>query len=269
VRSLVARKAGITYRVQWTLGCVLAASLLIAASTARGESGNDARRRPEEVAPQQLAPARADATLFMDVNATEDQIAGARKEIMRSRFIRRFAFVSKDDAVAEVRGDTQFEGVDASQLPTSFRMIVIRPASVLQLQAIFHSLPGVDELMASPPIQRRQQEQRRRCGERGQLQVFVQIGSDDEAPNIEKALQSFPEVQSARFVSHRESRRRFACIFAHTNLVDSASERDLPESFDVELKPNADAEALIARVRALAGVDDIRTTLEAPPYATS
>jgi hypothetical protein len=51
--------------------------------------------------------------------------------------------------------------------------------------------------------------------------------------------------------------------------VDSASERDLPESFDVELKPNADAEALIARVRALAGVDDTRTALEALPYATS
>lgn len=97
-----------------------------------------------------------------------------------------------------------------------------------------------------------------------ELSVYVADDlSDTDRAEIERQLSAEDAVAGVTFVSKADALRRFAATFSDLAATITALEQNpLPASFDVRLRPSESAQervdALVTRLRATAGVDDVR-----------
>ena len=89
--------------------------------------------------------------VFMNVDATQSQIAGVRSALddaVTSKRVRTYQFLNKEDALNEFKRLTQnnpslSEGIDAQSLPPSFRVAPTKAELTKVLAAQYETLPGV------------------------------------------------------------------------------------------------------------------------------
>ncbi|CAB5016855.1 MAG: FtsX-like permease family protein [Actinobacteria bacterium] len=89
--------------------------------------------------------------VFMNVDATEAQIAAVQRQLVNDPEVRDFKYLTKDDALTEFRRlfkdqPDLVNSVDAAALPSSFRVAPIKAELTKTVADRFQSQPGVDEV---------------------------------------------------------------------------------------------------------------------------
>ena len=89
--------------------------------------------------------------VFMTVDATNTQISDVRSALKSDPQVKKFTFLDKKAALAEFkrifRKDPDLtRNVDASSLPTSFRIVPTRAELTPAIQRRFQTQPGVDQV---------------------------------------------------------------------------------------------------------------------------
>ncbi len=89
--------------------------------------------------------------IFMNVDATEAQIAAVQRQLVNDPEVRDFKYLTKDDALIEFRRlfkdqPDLVNSVDAAALPSSFRVAPIKAELTKTVADRFQSQPGVDEV---------------------------------------------------------------------------------------------------------------------------
>ncbi len=89
--------------------------------------------------------------IFMNVDATEAQIAAVQRQLVNDPEVRDFKYLTKDDALTEFRRlfkdqPDLVNSVDAAALPSSFRVAPIKAELTKTVADRFQSQPGVDEV---------------------------------------------------------------------------------------------------------------------------
>jgi cell division protein FtsX len=91
----------------------------------------------------------------MSVGATKLQTSDVRAALRRSDAVRRFAFVSPDQGLAQARrqspDNTALRDADPSALPASFRVTLADKHRGAGFKADFEKRPGVDEVLETSP----------------------------------------------------------------------------------------------------------------------
>lgn len=89
--------------------------------------------------------------IFMNVDATDAQIAAVQRQLVNDPEVRDFRYLTKDDALSEFRRlfkdqPDLVNSVDAAALPSSFRVSPIKAELTKTVADRFQSQPGVDEV---------------------------------------------------------------------------------------------------------------------------
>lgn len=89
--------------------------------------------------------------VFMNVDATDAQIAAVQRQLVNDPEVRDFRYLTKDDALTEFRRlfkdqPDLVNSVDADALPSSFRVAPIKAELTKTVADRFQSQPGVDEV---------------------------------------------------------------------------------------------------------------------------
>ncbi|CAB4664843.1 unannotated protein [freshwater metagenome] len=89
--------------------------------------------------------------VFMNVDATEAQIAAIQRQLVNDPEVRDFKYLTKDDALTEFRRlfkdqPDLVNSVDAAALPSSFRVAPVKAELTKTVADRFQSQPGVDEV---------------------------------------------------------------------------------------------------------------------------
>ena len=89
--------------------------------------------------------------IFMNVDATEAQIAAVQRQLVNDPEVRDFKYLTKDDALTEFRRlfkdqPDLVNSVDAAALPSSFRVAPVKAELTKTVADRFQSQPGVDEV---------------------------------------------------------------------------------------------------------------------------
>jgi cell division transport system permease protein len=89
--------------------------------------------------------------VFMNVDATDAQIAAIQRQLVSDPEVRDFKYLTKDDALTEFRRlfkdqPDLVNSVDAAALPSSFRVAPIKAELTKTVADRFQSQPGVDEV---------------------------------------------------------------------------------------------------------------------------
>lgn len=89
--------------------------------------------------------------VFMNVDATEAQIAAVQRQLVNDPEVRDFKYLTKDDALTEFRRlfkdqPDLVNSVDAAALPSSFRVAPVKAELTKTVADRFQSQPGVDEV---------------------------------------------------------------------------------------------------------------------------
>ena len=89
--------------------------------------------------------------VFMNVDATDAQIAAVQRQLVNDPEVRDFRYLTKDDALTEFRRLVKDQpdivnSVDAAALPSSFRVAPIKAELTKTVADRFQSQPGVDEV---------------------------------------------------------------------------------------------------------------------------
>ncbi|MBJ7282334.1 MAG: ABC transporter permease [Acidimicrobiia bacterium] len=89
--------------------------------------------------------------VFMNVDATDAQIAAVQRQLVNDPEVRDFRYLTKDDALTEFRRlfkdqPDLVNSVDAAALPSSFRVAPIKAELTKTVADRFQSQPGVDEV---------------------------------------------------------------------------------------------------------------------------
>lgn len=90
--------------------------------------------------------------IFMEVDAGEAQIADVRAQLEADEDVRRFDFLTKEDAYEEFKRifrdqPALIESTTPEALPTSFRVAPTEAELTEQVKRRFESVPGVDEVI--------------------------------------------------------------------------------------------------------------------------
>ncbi|HYV60047.1 MAG TPA: permease-like cell division protein FtsX [Acidimicrobiia bacterium] len=236
---------------------LMAGGLFVACSGGNEQNG-------KELPAARLPRSGSDVAIFMDIGATQNQISRLRGALGHARSVRRFAFVSPEDGLPEIRrqapDDSTFRDTDPSELPPAFHVVLRDRTATAEFKADFESRAGVDEVVETPPSQRVDPERARRCtGPAPRVEVYMKIDATaDEINAVEAALARDSTITQVRRVSQQEALLQFRCLFAdQPDLRDSVSADALPASFRLELAPGVDAAALENRYSTVAGVDEV------------
>ncbi|MEI8336613.1 MAG: permease-like cell division protein FtsX [Actinomycetes bacterium] len=89
--------------------------------------------------------------VFMNVDATDAQIAAVQRQLVNDPEVRDFKYLTKDDALTEFRRlfkdqPDLVNSVDAAALPSSFRVAPVKAELTKTVADRFQSQPGVDEV---------------------------------------------------------------------------------------------------------------------------
>ncbi len=93
--------------------------------------------------------------IFMKVDATDNQIAAVQTKLDNDRDIKRYRFLTKDDALREAknlfRNDPDLaNSLEADTLPASFRVTPLRAERTEAIANRFRPLSGIDEVKSAP-----------------------------------------------------------------------------------------------------------------------
>jgi cell division protein FtsX len=242
-------------------------AVLVAAAVLTTALPAGAAERPREVPYGQLHG--PDDEIFMQVKATPEEISGVRRAIEHSSLVARFAFLDQQSAFEEFRRIFRKEPdlvahVDATSLPTSFRIELRNHDDRMRFRTRFDRLDGVDVVEAPLTKAERTASERRkaalaeRCGQTAPVEVFLTVKATaaDEAA-VEAALQAMPDVVGVHEVTRSEAKTVFDCLFADDpHLTKSVDPDSLPVSFRLAVRPGADVRALASSAELLHGVDE-------------
>ena len=245
------------------LGGLLAVGLAVACSSGSGNASG------KELSAARLPRNRSDAAVFMSVGASKAQISDVRGALRRSDVVRRFAFVSPEEGLEQIRrqapDNTALRDAVPSELPASFHVTLAEPGRAAKFKADFENRPGVDEVVETPPEQRLDPDRVRRCsGSIPDAEVYMNFDAGpDQIAAVQAALMNDPAVVQLRSVSQQEAFSQFKCLFAdRPDLVGSVTADALPASFRLELVPGTDPATLNDRYSTVAGVDEVVSTKE-------
>jgi cell division protein FtsX len=237
---------------------------LIAIGLAVACSSGSAKSSGKELSAALLPRNRSDAAVFMAVGASKAQISDVRAALRRSDAVRRFAFVSPYQGLEQARQqapeNTALRDVDASALPASFHVALVKRSEAAGFKASFEKRPGVDEVVETSPAQRLDPDRVRRCsGTAPDAEVYMKVdASPEQIAAVQVALVNDPAVARLRSVSQQEAFSQFRCVFAdRPDLLEATSAEALPPSFRLELKPGADPATLKDRYATVGGVDEV------------
>lgn len=92
--------------------------------------------------------------IFMNVEATQNQIDEIQTELDESDDVERYTYLSKDDAYEEFQRlfqteEALVENVDADALPPSFRVVPVQPEFTESIVNRFSGRTGVDEVISA------------------------------------------------------------------------------------------------------------------------
>jgi len=92
-----------------------------------------------------------EAEIFMNVKATKQQIGDVRQDLRNDKDVKSFRFLNKQDALQEFkrifRKDPDLvKNINASALPTSFRIVPKRAELTPRIQSRYQAVPGVDDV---------------------------------------------------------------------------------------------------------------------------
>lgn len=266
---------------------MLAAVVFVAAGAVLMSGGGVAAARPN--ASEVPTIADPDGEIFMKVHATPAQIAAVRTRVLHSKLVRRFAFLSKQDAMREFRkiyGDNErlMAQTSAEMLPTSFVLTFAKGVKATAIKHSFEGGRGVDEVRSRRnnglSDDDRDRFERgcaflRRNPDAGDVEIFMTVGaSAAQTDAVRDSLAQNPDVKSFTSVSHRAALREFRKTFADKpKLLRGMTSADLPTSFRVRLTRGGDdvflgvvpqgspTDLFIDAANALPGVDESRVQL--------
>ncbi len=92
--------------------------------------------------------------IFMGVHAGQNQIDAVRDDLSKSKDVKTFKFLTKNDALKEFKKifanqPSLVENVKADVLPTSFRVTPVTAELTAQVKNSFKNRPGVDEVVTA------------------------------------------------------------------------------------------------------------------------
>jgi cell division protein FtsX len=200
----------------------------------------------------------------MSAGASKAQISDVRAALRRSDAVRRFAFVSPEEGLEQLRrqapDNTVLRDAHPSELPVSFHVTLAEPGRAAGFKADFEARAGVDEVVETPPAQRVDPDRVRRCsGSASDAQVYMKVdASPEQIAAVQVALSNDPAVARLNFVNQEEAFSQFKCVFAdRPDLVESVTADALPASFRLELVPGTDPATLNDRYSTVEGVDEV------------
>jgi cell division protein FtsX len=232
---------------------------------------------PREVAVDTLGSA-VDAEIFMDVNATPQEVAGVRTAILQDGAeIARFEHLSKHDAYEEFK---RLFGKDLNlvartnpkELPESFRVELHQGVTFRSTQRRFDALPGVDQVVKPAILPTKisakklldlceSAKQARRYYNANVVLVFLAVDPKKTAVAVVRtAIESSPLVKQFTYLDHQAALKEFRHLFRrHPQIIAGTRASDLPESFRVTVVNRTSVNAFIAGMRVLSSVDTVTT----------
>lgn len=213
---------------------------------------------------------RADAEVFMDLNASDAEVKAVRAEIERSDVVRTFAFVSKHDAMRSFRQlfadqPALIATTTAEELPVSFVLRFVKGEDSVAFVRQVSRRTGVDEVKdrhKNTGMPRREVE--RICAARpgagpGDVEVYLFMDATTvETDAVQATLETAPAVQSFRFLSRDAALTEFQRIFAHKpKLLESTTADQLPTSFRLDLATGQPVDELLQQLAHMPGVEEV------------
>lgn len=155
------------HRMRWVVSAVAAVLVvtLVAIATVVLRGGGDTptiqtpTSPPHQVSTGRLLPNQSNLVVFMRADASDDEVGAVRRTIVESDAIRRYAFLSHQEALREYRRHTAdnpalSEDITADVLPESFRIELRDCSAISDLRAFFEQLPGVDAVQLAAGLSR-------------------------------------------------------------------------------------------------------------------
>lgn len=244
--------------VRGGLVVVLACAAILATASAVASVG------AKEVAP--TAVPHPDVEVFMKVAATPAQVAAVKRLVRETDAVRRFAFLDHAAAFAEFQqvfhGMPDMLGkVTAGDLPESFRLQLTRRKQAPAVVRRFRGRGGVGQVNG-PPKSPSAEELRRliaECRARDfDIEVFMRVDATQEQVDaLQAEILEEGDVTLVRHLDHQDALKKFrAVVGGNAMLRDSLTAADLPESFELRVPPQRQAEVQTYLGRA-AGVDTV------------
>jgi cell division protein FtsX len=220
------------------------------------------------------------AEIFLEVDASDDEIAGVRAAVEQSSAVKRFAYSDKDTALATFqrlfRGDPDLLAkVIADVLPVSF-IVRLRPdAKQPKFARTFERIQGVESVVV--PSGRGSRAVESICNAldaarmRGfnDLEVFMMIDPDPGAVDaVRVILEASPLVERFDHLDKEDALKEFKRIFrADADITMNIDAADLPESFRVWVGSSVDPAPLVETLTAAPSVEHVVPSPVLPPGA--
>jgi cell division protein FtsX len=209
---------------------------------------------------------RSHSEVFMEVEATEPEIAFVRSKLRRRPDVQVFAFLDHPAALAEARrifkDDDEFvKSLTADALPTSFRVRFRSHVDHGAFQTEFERLPGVDEVQFTPTKQhvrkaRALDARARACRGEVDAEVFMAVRATTEQEDaVAAVLAAMDGIESVERVSHDGAAATFACLFPNERVPAAST---LPASFRLRIRSLTVIVQLEQVVATMPGVDTIQ-----------
>ena len=208
-----------------------------------------------------------DVEIFMKVNATDAQTAGARDNLQRLQSVRSFVFADHNAALEEFKKvfanqPALTSGTQQVDLPESFRVVAKDSEAASLVTAVAQSWPGVDTVVRRsatmsilPPVKRSTTDSSY------DAEVFMKPDAAQSVIDaIRQELATDPAVASARFLNHDDAYAVFLKEFKdQPALIESTKPSQLPVSFRVKLHGSINADTWLLRYNTQSGVENVIT----------
>jgi cell division protein FtsX len=225
------------------LGIVLGAPLMTVSAVSAAESASKVAQI-----------ANADAEVFMKVRATRAQVDAMENKVARSRLVKSFAYLSKEDAFdefskifaddAKTRG-----GITPDDLPESFRVRLRHQIDAATFVATFRRSAGVPDV-PSRVIDLMWEQ----CIDSpADMEVDMRTrATTTQAAHVEQWLRANASVASVHRFSARNAFNTWHCLAGQQGPRRSLDE--FPVSFRVDLHADTNVRSLQEQVAQLPGV---------------
>jgi cell division protein FtsX len=148
-------------------------------------------------------------------------------------------------------------------LPESFQLQVGPGVSIDRVANRFRGLPGVD-MVLEPGRDKDLLTAGGKTLPSGTAEIFMDVHLADQdvaVGGVAAQLRADPDVKTIQFVDHDGAYREFKRLFAgpgNKELIQSTKPRNLPVSFNVQLRSQDDAVAFKKAYASAPGVDTVR-----------
>ena len=195
-----------------------------------------------------------DAEVFLKVRATRAEVSAVQSKLAGSPLVKRFAYLSKDDAYAEFRrifaNDPDVtRGITPEDLPESFRVKLRHQIDATAFVGTFRHYHGVTDVSSS--VVNLMWEQ---CmNSPADLEVDMRTAATvTESDHVEQWLRDNGTVASVHRFSSHDALNVWSCIVGNRGPKRTLDE--FPVSFRVVVQPGTDVQSLQRQIAKLPGV---------------